>query len=157
MNDRHSTSQPAGGIGRRDLLLGMGAAAAATFAGKAGAVMTGHDHSQHKVQHGDLLDATFGCVDAGQRCIAHCLVAFQEGDVELAECAAKVHEMQAICSGFTYLLAANSDYAQQYAAICAEVCKDCEEECRKHEQHFECKACATACGLVVDKIKRTFG
>jgi Cys-rich four helix bundle protein (predicted Tat secretion target) len=155
MNGQHSSPpQPAGGIGRRELLLGMGAATAAAFSATVNAAMPGHDHSKHTAQHGDLLDATFSCLDAGQRCIAHCLVSFQEGDLELADCAAKVHEMQAICNAFTYLLAANSGYTQQYAVVCAEVCGDCEKECNKHDQHFECKDCATACGLVVDKIKR---
>jgi Cys-rich four helix bundle protein (predicted Tat secretion target) len=103
-----------------------------------------------------MLDATNACVDKGERCIAHCLVSFQEGDLELADCAAKVHEMRAICEAFSYLLAANSSYASDYSVICARVCEDCEKECRKHEEHIECKACAKACADVVDQIKLVF-
>jgi Cys-rich four helix bundle protein (predicted Tat secretion target) len=80
-------------------------------------------------------------------------VSFIEGDVALAECASKVHEMQAICSAFSYLLAANSEYIKAYAAVCDKACKDCEKECRKHEGHIECKACAEACAEIVDQIK----
>lgn len=156
MTDTRTPELPAGGIERRDLLLGMGAAATAAFAGPALGAMPGHDHSKHATQHDDLLDAVFGCLDTGQRCIAHCLVSFQEGDLELADCAAKVHEMHTICNGFSYLLAANSSYTRDYAAVCAQVCADCEAECNKHDQHFECKDCAKACVRVVDKIKRTF-
>ena len=141
------------GISRRQLLLGAGAAAAMTYAGNALSAMPGHDHSKHTAQLPGLLDAVNGCVDKGQRCIVHCLVSFKEGDVKLADCANKVHEMQAICTAFSYLLAANSNYVKAYAGVCEQVCRDCEKECRKHEEHIECKNCAEACANVVDQIK----
>ena len=145
-----SLSNP--GISRRELLLGMGAAAAMTCAGSAVSAMPEHDHSKHTAQLPGLLDATNDCVDKGQRCITHCLVSFKEGDLALADCAAKVHEMQAICGAFSYLLAANSEYVKAYAGVCEQVCKDCETECLKHKEHVECKACADACAAVVDQI-----
>ena len=138
---------------RRKVLLGMGAVAAAAYAGVANSAMPEHDHSKHSAQLPDVLDAANNCLDKGQRCIAHCLVSFQEGDVELAKCASKVHEMQAICSAFSYLLAANSDYIKEYAAVCTKVCKDCETECMKHKEHIECKACGEACAEIIDQIK----
>ena len=144
-------------MSRRELLIGMGAAAAAAYAGSAASAMPGHDHSKHTAQLPGLLDAINDCVDKGERCIAHCLVSFQEGDLELADCAAKVHEMQAICGAYSYLLAANSTYSKAYAVVCKQVCEDCEKECRKHEKHVECKACADACAEVVDQIGLTFG
>ena len=144
-------------MSRRELLIGMGAAAAAAYTGSAVSAMPGHDHSKHTAQQPGLLNAVNDCVDKGERCIAHCLVSFQEGDLELADCAAKVHEMQAICGGYSYLLAANSTYSKAYAAVCKQVCEDCEKECRKHEKHVECKACADACAEVVDQIGLVFG
>ena len=141
------------GISRRDMLLGMGAAAAAAYAGNAVSAMPGHDHSKHTSQFSDVLNATNECLDTGQRCIAHCLVSFQEGDLELADCAAKVHEMQSICGAFSYLLAANSEYVMAYAGVCEQVCEDCEKECMKHKEHIECKACGKACAALVDQIK----
>ena len=149
---RESTEADSG-ISRRDMLIGIGAAAAAAYAGRAASAMPGHDHSKHSAQLPGLLDAVNDCVDKGQRCIAHCLVSFKEGDLELADCAAKVHEMEAICRAFTYLLAANSTYVNAYASVCEQVCKDCEKECLKHEQHIECKACAEACSETVDQIQ----
>lgn len=115
--------------------------------------MPGHDHSKHTAQLPGLLDATNNCLDKGQLCKTHCLVSFKEGDLELADCAAKVHEMQAVCGAFSYLLAANSDYVKAYAGVCEQVCKDCEKECMKHKEHIECKACGEACVEVVDQIK----
>ncbi len=145
--------EPNLGISRRELLLGMGATAAMAYAGSAAAAMPGHDHSKHKPQLPGLLDAVNDCVDKGQRCIAHCLVTYKEGDLKLADCASKVHEMQAICVAFSYLLTANSDYVKAYADVCEQVCKDCEKECRKHEEHIECKNCAEACANTVDQLK----
>jgi Cys-rich four helix bundle protein (predicted Tat secretion target) len=145
--------EPGPGISRREMLLGMGAAAAMAYTGNAASAMPGHDHSRHTAQLPGLLNATNDCLDKGQRCIAHCLVSFQEGDLELADCAARVHEMQAVCGAFSYLLAANSDYIKAYTGICEQVCKDCEQECMKHKEHVECRACAEACIEVVDQIK----
>jgi len=140
-------------MSRRKVILGMGAVAAAAYTGVAASAMPGHDHSKHSSQLPEVLDATNNCLDKGQRCIAHCLVSFQEGDVSLAVCASKVHEMQAICGAFSYLLAANSVYTKEYAAVCARACKDCEKECMKHKEHIECKACAEACAEIIDQIK----
>ncbi len=157
MSDLNTSSQqqnePNLGISRRELLLGMGATAAMAYAGNAAAAMPGHDHSKHTAQLPGLLDAVNDCTDKGQRCIAHCLVTYREGDLKLADCASKVHEMQAICVAFSYLLAANSDYVKAYAGVCEQVCKDCEKECRKHEEHIECKNCAEACANTVDQLK----
>jgi len=144
-------------MSRRDLLIGMGAAAAVVYAGNAASAMPEHDHSKHTAQQPDLLNAVNQCTDKGERCIAHCLVSFQEGDLELADCAARVHEMQAICGAYSYLLAANSEYTIAYAAVCKQVCEDCEKECRKHEKHIECKACADACDAVVEQIDLNYG
>jgi len=141
------------GMSRREILLGMGAVATAAYSGTAVSAMRGHDHSKHAAQMPDLLDAANNCLDKGQRCIAHCLVSFKEGDVALADCASKVHEMQAICRAFSTLLAMNSGYIKAYSGICERVCTDCEKECRKHEEHIECKACAEACANIVDQIK----
>jgi len=146
-----NNQQGSDGLTRRELLLG--AVSAAAFAGSATAAMPEHDHSKHAAQQPDLLDAANACLDKGRRCIAHCLVSFREGDLSLADCASKVHEMQAICGGFAYLLAANSGYIKAYAGVCEQVCRDCEKECRKHEEHVECKACADACADIVDQIR----
>jgi len=161
MHDHDQTSdnkgKPNSDISRRKMLLGIGAATAMAYAGNAISAMPGHNHSKHSTQLPDLLEAVNVCLDKGQRCIAHCLVSFQEGDTKLADCAAKVHEMHAVCDAFSYLLAANSKYIKSYASVCVQVCKDCEKECLKHKKHIECKACADACADVVDQIKLRLG
>ena len=139
-------------ISRRDVLLGIGAVTAA-YAGSASAAMKGHDHSKHSTQLVELMDAVNSCIDKGRRCTSHCMVSFTEGDIELADCASKVQEMQAVCGGFAYLVASNSSYTKDYSRVCEQVCRDCAKECRKHEKHIECEACATACDNIIDAIK----
>lgn len=141
------------GVSRRDVLLGMGAAATMAYAGSATAAMKGHDHSKHSTQLVDLMDAINSCTDKGRRCIAHCMVSFTEGDTELAACASKAQEMMAICGGFAYLVASNSSYNKEYSKVCEKVCEDCAKECEKHDEHKECRACAQACNDVIDAIK----
>ena len=88
----------------------------------------------------------------------HCFVAFKEGDVTLADFAAKANEMLEICKGFSYLVTSNSDYLKDYSRVCKAVCRDYEEECRKHEdKHRECKECAEACAKLVKAIDSAMG
>ena len=148
INDQENTVD----ISRRDMLLGISAATMA-YAGTASAAMKGHDHSKHSTQLPGLMDAVNGCLDKGRRCISHCMVSFTEGDLELADCASKVQEMQSVCGGFAYLVASNSSYIKEYSHVCEKVCRDCAKECRKHEKHIECEACANACDNIIDAIK----
>jgi Cys-rich four helix bundle protein (predicted Tat secretion target) len=150
------------GVSRRELLIGVGSAAVLSSGLlHAGEHMHGdhaaHKHGDHSPKHDDLVGLVNNCLDKGQRCKFHCLVAFKEGEVGLAECAAKVNEMLAICEGFSYLVTSNSGHSKAYAQICKAVCSECEEECRKHEdKHTECKACAEACAETVKGISKAF-
>lgn len=147
--------EKAAGVSRRELLLGLGAMSLA-YAGTGLAAMPGHDHSKHSAQHPQVLDAVNTCVDKGHRCISHYLVSWTEGDLELAACAKKVNEMNAIGEGFARLLAANSHHVQAYAPICRSVCDECARECRKHDEHIECRECAEACEALIDSIDSSF-
>ena len=157
MSDKESAAmkqqETKDGISRRNMLLGMSAAATMAYAGSTSAAAKEHDHSKHSTQLPELMNAVNDCTDKGRRCISHCLVSFTEGDVELADCASKVQEMMSICGGFAYLVASNSSYNKEYSRVCEKVCKDCAKECRKHEKHIECEACANACDDLVDAIK----
>jgi Cys-rich four helix bundle protein (predicted Tat secretion target) len=157
MSDKKTVTekqQDNNGISRRDILLGMSAAATMAYAGSVPASASKeHDHSKHSTQLPELMDAVNACNDKGRRCIAHCMVSFTEGDTDLAACASKAQEMLSVCGGFAYLVASNSSYIKDYAKVCERVCTDCAKECRKHEKHIECEACADACDDIVDAIK----
>ena len=146
----------AGTISRRELLAGAGALGAALASGVSLAGdAPGHRHEDHAPKYPGVLGAVHDCVSKGQQCVAHCLVAFQEGDTTLADCARKVNEMLPICRAFSYQLAGNSPYVKPLSAVCRQVCKDCEEECRKHaDAHVECKECGDACAHLVSEIDR---
>ena len=141
-------------LSRRDLLVGAGALGATFVTGLSSASdAPGHRHEDHAPKHPDILNAVNDCVIKGQQCVAHCLVAFQEGDTTLADCARKVNEMLPICKAFSYQLASNSPYVKALSAVCRQACKDCEAECRKHEdKHVECKECGEACAALVAAI-----
>jgi Cys-rich four helix bundle protein (predicted Tat secretion target) len=147
-----AASTPA--ISRRTLLVGASAAGTALATGLALAGdAPGHRHEDHAPKNPDVLDAVNNCVVKSQQCIAHCLVAFQEGDTTLADCARKVNEMSPICEAFSYQLAGNSPYVKALASVCRQACGDCEAACREHEdKHVECRECAEACAKVVAAI-----
>jgi hypothetical protein len=46
--------------------------------------------------------------------------------------------------GAAVLMTRDSAYAKAFCKLCAQVCRDCAEECGKH-QHDHCQACAEAC------------
>lgn len=156
-NKDQTTVNDSNKISRRDILLGLGATAATlAVSGNAMAAMPGHDHSKHSAQQPAVLDAANNCTYKGTLCISHCLVAWNEGDLDLATCAKKVNEMNAICEGFSNLLAANSNHVKDYVKICKSVCKECAKECRKHDQHIECRECAKACEALIKTIDKNF-
>ncbi len=95
------------------------------------------------------------CVETGNICLQHCLVALGKGDTSLAECAIAVRDMLAICNATGVLAAGQARRLTAAAALCADICADCEKACRVHEDHHpECKACAEACAVVVREAKK---
>ncbi len=146
-----ASSIPAGGqttaISRRTLLSSAGAIGATLASGVAYAADgPGHEHANHAPRHAGALDAANQCSQMARRCLAHCLVSFEEGDTVLATCARSVHNMISLCDAFSAQVTNNSKYIDGIAEVCRTSCVDCEKECRKHENdHVECKQCADAC------------
>lgn len=149
-------------ISRRNVLMGMGAIGAMAYAGNA-AAMKGHeghahhDHSKHKTQHPRILESISDCSEKGQQCTAHCMISFVEGSTDLAKCASKVQEMMSVCGGYSYLVAANSEYSKEYGMLCKKVCQDCADECLEHKDHKECRDCGKACEALIREIDKAFG
>lgn len=141
-------------LSRREMLVAAGALATVAAAGPAFAKAE-HDHSKHAPQLPALFEALEDCTSKGRLCISHCLASFAEGDSSLAACAAKVHEMDAICDAMSTLVAANSSYVSDMAKTCLKACEDCAAECEKHaDMHRECRACMEACEAVVPHLKK---
>lgn len=136
---------------RRDILKSAGVVALAAMAGAASAAHDEHAHHGAAARRFAALIASSGdCVVTGEACLAHCLVLLGKGDKEMAACAQSVNQLLAVCAALQKLAGQDSRYTPGFARLAAEVCADCEKECRKHEnKHAECKACADSCAACV--------
>lgn len=89
------------------------------------------------------------CAENGQTCIAHCNMMMENGDKSLAECQRSVMNMVAICKATAEIANYGTASGKSLKAIlngCSEMCKACEEVCKKHASHHaECKACMESC------------
>lgn len=145
-------------MNRRELLLGVSAMATAAIAGKAFAAE--HEHAgkemahEHSSAHNDkLIAAAADCVLKANLCLQHCIVAMGKGEKDLAACAKSSSQVAAICTALQQLASADSKQLPQLAKVAMEICKDCEEECKKTEKHPECKACKEACAACYKECK----
>lgn len=152
-------------VSRRELLVAAGALASVAGAGAAAAASHhddathaaagAHDHAAHAPRRPDLLRAVEACSSTGRRCVSHCLVTFREGDTSLADCAAAVHEMVAVCAAMETLLASNSSQVPGLAKVCLDTCETCAAECEKHAaKHQECRECQEACEALIPKLRQ---
>ena len=154
-------------MNRRDMLASLGAIALAAGTGVASAhekgeakksdLHAGHgDMGSHKNQA--LIDAADDCSKKGAICINHCFSSFAAGDTSLAACAKTVTEAIAVCDALVTAAALESKNLPALAKASAQFCKDCEDECRKHEKkHMTCKDCADACAKCLAECKKIAG
>ncbi|MGE3774279.1 MAG: Csp1 family four helix bundle copper storage protein [Gammaproteobacteria bacterium] len=132
--------------------LGAAGALGAGLAVAARAEDTGH-HAHHSAGARDLVAAASHCVTEADVCDQHCLAMFRDGDKSLVDCAARVRELAALCTAAGKLAVQESPRLDALLDVCAESCKACEDECRKHEaKHEVCKTCADACVAMVEAI-----
>jgi Cys-rich four helix bundle protein (predicted Tat secretion target) len=138
-------------MNRRDVVLGTVGAAAVGVAMRARAdVPSGPPSST------SLIDSAFVCLQVGQACQQFCLTMLGKGETALAECAGTIAAMLPLCAALTELAVQGSPRLKALALVCAQVCRDCEKACRKHEAHHPiCKQCAdscAACAAQCDKV-----
>jgi Cys-rich four helix bundle protein (predicted Tat secretion target) len=100
-----------------------------------------HDSKLNK----KLIAAAADCVLKANICLQHCIDLLGEGDTTMAACAKSSSQVIAVCTALQQLASANSKHLPQLAKVAMELCKECEEECKKTEKHPECKACKEAC------------
>jgi Cys-rich four helix bundle protein (predicted Tat secretion target) len=158
-------------MNRRELLTGAAAMIAAVTTGRAfaadkmdmeGMDMSGmdmsHGHEHHKSKlNRKLIEAAADCVMKANICLQHCIVAMGEGDKDLAACAKSASQVAAVCAALEQMAAAESKHLPQLARAVMDVCKDCEEECKKTDKHPECKACGEACAACAKECKAIAG
>lgn len=144
-------------LSRRELLY-MAAGATASAALTSGVAIAGKEHAGHaahaKNEHQGLIDSALDCVKTGQLCLDHCMELFKQGDTSVADCADSVNELLAMCTALSQMVAYQSRHLKAFATVCVEVCKDCEKECRKHEEHAQCKDCAESCASCIKELEK---
>ncbi|MDO7597749.1 MAG: Csp1 family four helix bundle copper storage protein [Pseudomonadota bacterium] len=144
---------------RRDLLKGLGSASVALAAGlslSANANTTAVDHSKmnHQVPINvkleELIDTFLECIKMGEICNQHNMHMFQMGDTALADCSIAVQELIVANTAVIRFTANNSRHLKTFLEATIKVCETCEEECKKHDKHIQCKDCAEACRDCID-------
>ncbi len=155
-------------MNRRELLLGSAAVAVSALTTRAVAAdkmpehqhehqpASGHEHHHSGPANPKLLASAADCVKTGQICIRHCFDLFAQGEnKELAACAIGVNELIAVSSALQVLAISNSKHLAKFAKVSLDVCKACEDECRKHEKkHQACKDCAEACAACAKECEK---
>ena len=141
---------------RRELLKAATGLALAGAAATAAAEQTGGHDAEHHHHAGSspLGDSAIHCVHMAELCQAHCFDLLAKGNQALAACARSVTGLEAVCHALAVLAAQNSPHLAHYAAVAREVCKGCEDECRKHVEHAPCKACADACAACAQECAK---
>jgi Cys-rich four helix bundle protein (predicted Tat secretion target) len=139
------------GASRRGLIAGAGALLAQLgLLGSAWAQAPAAKKSSAKSPHQAIVEATKRCESVGNACLRHCLRLTRLGDKSLADCMRSVSAMLPICVATNRLATLDAKPLQALAKVCADVCRECEAECRKHEfHHVECTRCAEACAATV--------
>jgi Cys-rich four helix bundle protein (predicted Tat secretion target) len=134
---------------RRGMLLTAGAlaaGAATAFADQKAGGSHHHHHHPAGLPNQALLDSAAHCVMTGEVCLDHCHQVLREGDKTMADCAEAVNQLIAVCAALRSLAAQNGTALKAMTRVALDVCKECEEECRKHEKkHQACKTCGDAC------------
>lgn len=144
---------------RRDLFSNSGAVLLATAGGAVFAQDANHAHHaahhahMHDAPKAGLIAAAADCSAKGQVCVAHCLVLLADGDKAMAACAQSVSQVIALCNALESLAAQQAPLLAALAKVTLDACQACEKECRKHEKHEQCKACAESCVACIKECK----
>jgi Cys-rich four helix bundle protein (predicted Tat secretion target) len=108
-------------------------------------------------KYGALVDSASDCIKKGELCISHCIDMMAGGDKTMGPCSKTVRDMLTMCETLVKLATSNSEFTKKHAALCLEVCKKCEDECRKHPKHKVCLNCAESCKACINEMNKILG
>jgi Cys-rich four helix bundle protein (predicted Tat secretion target) len=112
-------------------------------------------HAHGPAPHQALIDAALDYINRGEVCIDHCITLLGKGDTSLIGCLRSVSAMMPLCTALVRLAALDAKRLKELAKVCVDELADCEEECKKHEDHHAvCKACAEACAACAEECKK---
>ncbi|MFG6114664.1 four-helix bundle copper-binding protein [Halobacillus sp. MO56] len=102
-------------------------------------------------KYSSVIEVLHECMEACNHCYTSCL---QEDNVKaMAECIRLDRECADICALFEQALTRDTPYVQEFAQLCAKACRDCGDECAKHD-HDHCQKCAEACRKCADECEK---
>jgi len=98
------------------------------------------------------------CIEACSSCMAECEhctnSCLQEQDIAaLAKCITLNRDCAAACYLAVRLMESHSKFAQTFCRLCADICQECTEECRKHKMDH-CQKCAEECQRCADECRK---
>lgn len=150
-------------VDRRALLATL-AASGAMLAASAAEAQESHEHNHSAAHEGHdnataahqaLINAALDCVNKGSVCSTHCIDLLGKGDTSIIGCLRTVSAMLPACTALARLGALDAKRLKEYAEVCAKICDDCREECKKHQDHHAvCKACAESCKTCADECRK---
>ena len=99
----------------------------------------------------DCIDACVACAVECSHCATECL---KEEDVKMmARCIQLDMECAAVCYASAQLMSLGSNIAKELCRICAGICRECGEECSKHQDEH-CQECARLCRECAEECSR---
>ncbi|MEM9102564.1 MAG: Csp1 family four helix bundle copper storage protein [Pseudomonadota bacterium] len=113
-----------------------------------------HKHHMKENPHKPLIRATTHCLEKAKLCQGHCLHLIKMGDKSIIDCLRTVEAMMPACETMATLASLESEHLPRVTKAMLVLYEDCEKECRKHEHHAECKACAEACKACIEHAKK---
>lgn len=100
------------------------------------------EEAMSKQSYQKCIEACIRCAQACEHCANSCL---SEEDVQrLAECIRLDRDCAEVCWTAAGLMSRDSQFAQAFCKLCADVCDACAAECGKHDTDH-CRSCADAC------------
>ena len=99
------------------------------------------------------IDACLRCATVCQYCATSCLK--EKNVADMAGCISLDMRCAAACYAAAQMMSMGHDRAEEYGRLCADLCRECAEECRRHDmEHCQlcakvCRACAEECAQLV--------
>ncbi len=104
--------------------------------------------------YGQLVADTSRCVDTAEACLAHCIGQLTMGNTEMKNCALTAQDVISACTALRELAVRNAPRVGELAGVCGRICRDCEAECKKHEEHLVCRTCRDSCAACAKECER---
>ena len=95
------------------------------------------------------IDNCFEAAQAAEWCATECI---RMGDEEMSRCIELCRDVSDLTTLHARMMARDSDYSADIAAVCADLCEECAEVCEQFD-HEHCEVCAETLQECVDSCR----